>query len=336
MNRTKPILVAAISIAMALTVSCSSDDGDDLDTSSNSGPDGNSSSSVEGTSSSSGTDGNSSSGTEGGNSNGDTFTESLAIKEITDDSFTYVSYEGYDCQSNGTLEKYEDTEMATYSINNGVLTIKWEGWSEAPEFNFSGNSSSLIGTWTRNKNKAAHCKERYYYNEYDGFWCDHGYDITKAVFTQNNVSITQDFCWTDEEKDGRVDSRGWTIRVIDCNTIEQKKGNDVVKINIKFSNNSIKWTTTYNGKSCELSRSEPSVSDMEKACKEAVEIDGQYHYSEYYWKLLYGSEEEKFEKCLINNNFPEELLGGGGSDYGDDSYEGATMLGKKMRRQIER
>jgi hypothetical protein len=313
MNRTKPILVAAISIAMALTISCSSDDGDDSSTSS-----------------SSGTDGNSSSGTEGGDSNGDTFTESLAIKEVTNNSFTYVGSEGYDCQSNGTLEKYEYTETAAYSINNGVLAIKWDIWREAPEFNFNGNSSSLIGTWTRNKNKAAHCKEQYYRGEYEGFYCDENYDITKAVFTQNNVSITYDFCWTDEIKDGDVDWRGWTAKVIDCSNAERRKGNDVVRYNIKVSEKSGKWTLTYNGKSCERSWSEPSVSDMEKACKEAVEKGGHY-YQDYYEDLLYFSEEKKLEECMKDKGFPEDLFAssGGGSDYGDDSYEGTVMLRKK-------
>ncbi|MDR3002282.1 MAG: hypothetical protein LBU89_13605 [Fibromonadaceae bacterium] len=288
MNRTKPILVAAISIAMTLTFSCSDGNGGD-------------------------------------SSSGDTFTESLAIKEINDNSFTYVSYEEYDCRSNGTLEKYEGIREAAYSINNGVLTIKWRERSDAPEFNFNGNSSSLIGTWTRSKNKAAHCYEDDYYNDYG---CHYGYDFTKAVFTQNKVSITRDFCWTDEEEDGKVNSIGWATKVIDCNTVEQKKGNDVVKLNIKFSNNSMKWTATYNGKSCEASRSEPSVSDMEKACKEAVEKGG-HDYDEYYWDLLYGDSWEKFETCMIDKGFPKDLFG---DSDDDESYEGAAMLGKKMRR----
>ncbi|MDR3000897.1 MAG: hypothetical protein LBU89_06495 [Fibromonadaceae bacterium] len=286
MNRTKPILVAAISIAMALTFSCSDGNGGD-------------------------------------SSSGGTFTESLAIKEITDDSFTYVAYENYDCRSNGTLQKYEETETAVYSINNGVLAIKWrERSSDAPEFNFNGNSGSLIGTWTRNKNKAAHCYEEYGYTE-----CHYGYDITKAVFTQKNVSITRDFCWTDEIRDGQVDG-DWTVKVIDCSNIELRKGNDVVKYNLKVNSNSEKWTVTYNGKSCEISLSEPSRTSKENACKEAVEKGGHY-YDEYYSELLYGSEIEKFEKCMMDNNFPEGLFG---DSDDDESYEGAVMLGKKMRR----
>jgi hypothetical protein len=264
----------------------------------------------------------------GGSSSGETFTESFAIKEITDDSFTYVEYEDWECMSDGKLEKDEKTRDATYSINNGVLTLKWSKWSDT-EYDFNGKSSELIGTWTRNKDKKAHCQK-----DEDGYIeCDYGYDVTKAVFTQNSVSITRDFCWTDEVNNGHVNSRGWTEKVIDCSTAELRKGNEVVKYNIKGSGNSEKWTLTYKGKSCEASWSEPSKSSMEEACEEAVKMaeeEGGSHWN-YYEEILYGASEMNFIKCLKDNNFPMELFGGS-SGEGNDGYEGAAMLKKKLRR----
>ncbi|MDR2580844.1 MAG: hypothetical protein LBC85_07625 [Fibromonadaceae bacterium] len=298
MNRVKTTLLAAgLSLAMAFTLSCSDGGGD------------------------------------GGGGGSGTFTEVFAIKEITSDSFTYVEEESYDCQSDGTLKKREYTEKGTYSIAGNVLTLKWEDWSDAAEYNFNGNSSGLIGTWTRNKNKAANCRED---EDYDRVWCDYLYDVTKAVFTQNSISITADICWTDQFKDGNV-RRGWTVKVIDCNNFEERKGNETVKTNFKFSGNSAKLTYTYNGKSCERSWSEPSLAARQKACADAVKqaaADGGY-YEDYYEDILY-SRDKNFEKCLTDNNFPEDLFGVNHEhedefDPSRDS-EGSVMLKKKVRR----
>jgi len=268
MNNLKFILTA--SIVAALTLSCS----DEIDSS-------------------------------GGGSN----TEFYTLKSKTADQFTYVEvYQDEDCEDGGILKIEEDTDEYTinYSIKNNIMT--WEDEYAEDSLNFKGTSNELIGTWTRTKNKNASCEEKSYkdcveydyetyqckkYEEEKYFSCKQGWNITKAVFTERNVSITTDYCTTDRMIEGQAWSGGddgWRMRSISCDTYEIYKGTD--KVTVKENRNNVE--VSYKGKTCKMS--EPTKAQKEAACKEAW---NKYHQTEEYWDDYYYDILRKgFYDCL--------------------------------------
>jgi hypothetical protein len=316
MSKLKIILTAGI--AAVLTLSCSnadetgnessSSDGGGSESSSskgdssnsNNGGGNNSSSSVGNESSSSDVrnessssrSGNNSSNSNGGDeSGGFVSTEVYTLVNKTADQFTYMEvYEDEYCEG-GVLknEKDSSSNIINYSINNKIMT--WKGrWHDT--LNFKGTSNEFIGTWTRTKNKAASCGID---EEYDDYYCKRGYDIIKAVFTETNVSITRDICYTDQLEDVEEEINGWKTKV-DCNTVEIYKGTD--KATMKITNNE-EISYSYKGESCTIEKSK-----KEAACKKAWD---KYHltddYLEDYYDILY----KDFDDCL-KRILPAELM----------------------------
>jgi len=122
MNRAKSIfVVASILLALALTVSCSSDNGND-------------------------------------NGGGEIFTtRTYTMKNVTNNSFVVVDA-NYICD-NGKLEMHVDEEPTiSYSIYNKLLTL-YSHWRFTEPTNFNGTSNSLEGTWTRTPNFCNDCSD---------------------------------------------------------------------------------------------------------------------------------------------------------------------------------
>jgi len=235
-------------------------------------------------------------------------TETYRITNINDNYITFVEENAwYECTEDG-LEPHDYTYNMNYSIENNVLTTDIFD----SEIRFNGNSNAIIGTWTRNKNKQESCRDHYsnYSGEYDGYWCDDNYDIVKAVVTQTDLTITRDFCSTDEIKDGEVNRGGWTMKVINCNSVEFLKENEKVQISIDGYGygSTFKLTYKYKGKSCTLDE-KPSLSKRQSACNKAIsECTSSSDYNcveDKYGDALYGD----FEKCMSDNNFPDGLFG---------------------------
>jgi len=327
MNKLKIILAA--SLAATLTLSCSNGDdnegdssssNENLSSSSNGG--GNSSSGGAGNSSSSDGGGNSSGSDGGGNSSGSSgnlITETYTLKNVTDDQFTLVEdYKHYECLEGGVLyideNNYENT--VSYLINNQILTLEIKDTLQ-----FNGTSSQLTGTWTRAKNKAASC-ELYEDKEYDESWydCKSGWDITKVVFTTKTVEFTRNYCPTDEEIE-RTNEKGWTTKVIDCETLEVFKGSDKITVRQTVTNTEESIYVNYKGNSCEFKESRPSEAQRIAACKKAWdEHKDDDDWEDYYWNSIYGGDKSNYHNC-IRNLLP--------ADFFDDDEEGAGKISAK-------
>jgi hypothetical protein len=191
-------------------------------------------------------------------------TEVYAIKEIRPD-FIIVEYPDYECTEEGLKERASSWLMRGfyYSVNNNVLTFGRSG----SNVKFNGTSNDIIGTWTRSKNKAAHCKD--YYDEYDDeydYECEDGYDITKFVVTAQTVTATRDMCPTDIFKNGE-NKDGYTIRVTNCFTATISNGVNTLKM--EFDLNKMSQKVTYNGKSCET-KLRPTEAERRTACNKAI------------------------------------------------------------------
>jgi hypothetical protein len=178
----------------------------------------------------------SSSGSGGGGGDGAVIPKTSAIKDITGDSFTMV-HKHYDCQENGTLEEDTYEQTISYTISGSTLSF---GGAQ-----FSGNSSSLIGTWIASTLQDIGMSS----------------DVKKVVFTQNTLAITQCAGEPGEEREYR---NGSTIKVIDCNTAEITKGNETVKVRDLGTTG----TATYKGKTCKYV-DVYSESQEQKACSDA-------------------------------------------------------------------
>ncbi|MDR0516663.1 MAG: hypothetical protein LBH25_06410 [Fibromonadaceae bacterium] len=286
-----PVLAAIHAIALAFTLSCSG--GDDV----------------------------------GGGGGGGPITQTFAIKEINPDdgTFTYIEPDidyDYRCREGGVLEKDESEsyQRSAYSINGSVLELWMDAYDRDDEdyvddsLHFNGTSSSIIGTWTRTKNKAASCKN---------YHCKSGYDIVKAEISQNIFKITKNLCAT-EEVEGHKD---W--RVINCNTVEMLKGNEKVTLKLEWSSKGelVARNYTYNGKTCKYKRIHTEA-ERKKACTEAwTKYKDEEYPEEYYWDIL-GAD---FEECVKKNNFPLWIFGGD-----DKLEEGSSMLMKKSNTQAPR
>jgi len=274
MNKLKLILTA--SIATALTISCS--DG------------------------------------EGGSTNGISDTEVFTLKSKNADSFTFVEDElWYECTNGGILKQMNDTYERTmnYSIKNTTMTLKQQWGNENDTLNFKGTSNNLIGTWTRTKNKDASCGYEYdnYDNEYY-YECKEGWDITKVVITEKNVSVTYDICYTDE-LNTMQDRNGWKQRVVDCNTYEIYKGSDKITVKLTIKTNEYSQEISYKGKSCKYSEHDYSKSERESACKEAWnKYKDDNDWEDYYYDILRKNRNENrkdYEDCM-KKYMPSELM----------------------------
>jgi len=123
--------------------------------------------------------------------------------------------------------------------------------------------------------------------------CKDGYDITKAVVTEENISITRNACPNDVYVNGNDIRNGWKIKVVDCNTYEISKGSD--KITVKQDGEA--ETYTYKSKSCKYDA--PSKDEKAAACASAWD---RYQDEDYMWILR-----QDFNDCL-NDLLPEDYL----------------------------
>jgi hypothetical protein len=220
---------------------------------------------------------------------GEGITYTYDIENVTESSFTMVNKEDR-CYENGTWEENAYREEVSYSINDKALFL-WR-------LEFNGSSSSLIGTWTREPFSAS-CEE----NDYN-YYCEDNNNISKAVFTQDFLTVTACRGKIGErdlkDDDGVVVGK---IKFIDCGTVEETRGTETVRI--KFSGTEI--AATYRGKTCKASM-RYSESKMREACTEAYNkalaegYDGSgYVVEEYYYEIR----AKDIIKCLKDNNFPE-------------------------------
>jgi hypothetical protein len=187
------------------------------------------------------------------------------------------------------LEEATHKDEISYSINGKTLSF----WG----IEFNGNSTSLIGTWTREAYSAS-CGA----NDYS---CEDNNKVSKAVFTQNSVTYT--YCiggGVSEEE--REDDDGIVIgkrKFIDCGTYEETRGTETVIVKYLGT----ETTATYRGKTCKAPM-QHSESKMREACTEAYNkanaegYDGSgYVVRSYYFEIL----NKDIIKCLKDNNFPE-------------------------------
>jgi len=233
---------------------------------------------------------------DGGSSDGRTYTFSL--KNVTESSFTTVE-EDLECKENGQLEKDNYEQTVSYSIEGKTLSF----WM----LEFSGNSSSLTGTWTREPFSAT-CENDYNY------YCEDYNGVSKAVFTQNTLTITECIGKVGEEKVEEEDGVTIKRKIIDCGTREYTytKGNETVKRVRYYGAIPYRQVYTYNGKSCTYVT--PSESQMRTACTQAYNKVKQenpgysgndYLVEDEYYNIL----EKDFYNCL-KSSFPTWFLEG--------------------------
>jgi len=247
-------------------------------------------------------------------------------------------------------ETYNNT--VNYSISNNIMTWENRWREDTLNFKGTSNNLIGTWTRTKNKDASCRketetwcrresddCLETYEYClEWDDYYeecldsysycseyrceeyieetylsCKEGWDITKAVFTENTVGITREECETDEMTDGDIWRQGdgsWKMRPINCNSYEIYKGTD--KVTVREGGNNNVEVSASNGKSCKMS--EPSKAQKEAACKEAWD---KYHQTEEYWNDYYGDFLWKgFYDCL-KNDMPKGF-------WTDDEEEGAA------------
>ena len=263
-----------------------------------------------------------------GGGGGSSAKEVYKVKEITDSYFEVVETETYYvCTETGLKQETEDyTDRIYYSIDNKVLTLGF--WNDA--LKFTGNSNTIIGTWTRNKNVSQSCKDQYNYDEYEGYYCDYNYDIVRLKVSETQAEITRDVCEADNVRNGD-ERRGWTVKVINCNTFEVSKGSDKLRISENRSKSNYTFKITYNGKTCTMTE-RSSLAESTSACNKArtdcqASEDDYYCIKDTYYDYLrdfYRS----FWKCVTENNFPMDFFEGD-SDDSDDDGEFYGPLAKK-------
>jgi hypothetical protein len=231
-------------------------------------------------------DGGGNNGGNGGDNGGGGRIITLDIKDIGESSFTAIDKE-YNCQENGTLEERTYEYPTSYTINGSTMSFG--------EAEFSGNSASLIGTW--NASSLQHIRFHSNNRSY-GI-----YGVSKAVFTQNSLSVT--LCARIGEKERIDDWNGNVIKIdgvaiiekgIDCGTSEYTKGTETVRLKASTE----EATATYKGKTCKLVI-EHSESQMRAACTQAynkAKDEGkEWGVEGYYWDIL-EKEENDCKKSL--------------------------------------
>jgi len=167
-----------------------------------------------------------------------------------------------------------------------------------------------------------------YYESEPYYTCKEGYDITKAVITENTVSITRETCTTEDITEGQ-EFKGWKYRVIDCNTYELYKGND--KVTIKYKENgtdeiSYKGKTEICDPNCNYDDPYESESKVQAACTEAsnkYNISGDMtEFYDSFYAILYEGESGSCDKiyeayaACQKRILPPELT------EDDDDFEG--------------
>jgi hypothetical protein len=172
-NSIRPLLAAALGIAITLTLSCSG--GDD-------NPDG---------------------GSDGGVGEGRIIT--FGIKDIGKSSFTVID-KWYDCQEeNGELKERTEEREESYSLNGKTLSLYG--------IEFNGSQTSLIGTWTREPFSASCEKDDYDCNRVSkAVFTENSLSITRCLMEigerertcDNGVTIIEKYidCGTAESKNG--------------------------------------------------------------------------------------------------------------------------------------
>jgi len=227
----RSLFTAGIMLAI-LTLSCSSDDG-------NGG---------------NGDDGGTSSPSVGGSGE---YAVTLSIKTITPTSVTVLK-PGNFCQKDGTLKIGGDEYETNYTINDGILSLNSSEYGDQGA-EFSGNSNSLIGTWTSSSLQVVWFQGIGYSN------------VQKAVFTQTSLTLTRcleaiGYEDTQENDNGSITK----TKNLDCITREYTytKGNETVK-RMRYYSTPTKNIYTYNGKTCTLTQAQPSQAQEIAACTAA-------------------------------------------------------------------
>jgi len=315
MNKLKFILTA--SIAALLTLSCGVLEEINDDKSSNSN----------GTEESS-----SSKGTGGGSSATKTYdlvdktSDSFIYKEKYDicaegslDTSSYENYFNYSIKNNvltvytyseedtlnfkGTSNKLEGTWTRTKSSCKKVV---YDRWCSAYDWSACNDLEQMCNEYDEFDDcidyGSYYCNDEEFYDDdsnclkytEDSYnYCKDGYDITNAVVTEKDITITRNVCQNDVYVNGQEIRNGWKIKVVDCNTYEISKGSD--KITVK--QNGEAETYTYKGESCKYDA--PSKAQKAAACAKAWDM---YEDEDYMWILR-----QDFEACK-EDLLPEDYL----------------------------
>jgi len=232
----------------------------------------------------------------GGGGTGEEMIVTLDIKDITSTSFTMIEKAGPYCKSDGTLKEDIYEYPTNYTISGSTLSF---GGAE-----FTGNSTSIIGTWN-----SSSVQDILFGATRDGY----NTRGIKVVFTQNTLAITLCLGKPGDDIEFIHDEyEGITQKVIDCSTLELKKGNEAIKV--KYSTPDT-YTATYNGKTCK--RGGYSESQMQTACTPWAykkTANGGYVSDALYWNIL----EKDYWNCV--KDFPNWF----GSGEGDDDYYGGS------------
>jgi len=294
MNKLKIVITAIAVVALALS-SCSTGGGSSGDDKNSSGSWGRPSSSGGKDSSSSDGENSSSSGggsssSSGGGGNGGTETYAYTLDDDGEHFTLFIPQESFYCEE-GVLKVAKDTSdiYQYYIIENNILTLTV---TTGDTVLFSGSGNELVGTWTRTKgNRDNSCE--YYNDPYQT--CKDGYDITKAVFTEDKVTITREECYTDQYADGYVNEwNGYTTNVKDCNTLEYSKDSEKITKTLSKTGEKISYK---NKVVCEY---DTSQNQQKAACKAAWD---EYEDDDYESILL-----ETYRQCQ-NENLPGDYTG---------------------------
>jgi len=192
------------------------------------------------------------------------------------------------------LETLGNSNIGKISYSKNGTTLSFWG------LEFNGNSSSIMGTWTREPYSAT-CEE----NDSN---CKGNNNISKAMFTQNSVTYTTCI----GEIGTKKISDSVTVKTTDCNTREYSNGTEKV-IEKVYSDYR---TATYKSKTCRTPEGEGSILSMCTWLKNAYEKDGvvmdenseDYDLQVFFGLLAYIVSESFDSKCLEDNNFPEWFL----------------------------
>jgi len=220
---------------------------------------------------------------------------------------TYKYCSEYDYET--CLEEGEPTRDC---ITHDLSSIDWNSTDSSSFLNIDISTFPCLewGTYTNcNKYQCLNYQE-----EGPFYQCKYNYDITKAVITENTVSITRDVYYTNDVDESEEFATGWKERVIDCNTFEIYKGDDIITVKNGLDNSEI----IYKGKSCKSpSYDDPSKSQSKAAaaCSQAWNTYNE-DFWQYYYEILnneYEKESERayasYETCLKGLNLPAELMG---------------------------
>jgi len=240
-------------------------------------------------------------------------TETYAIQNITESSFTILEtyYSCYDASvwnSQGELEVHNYSDIVNYAIDNRTLDLSGGGpFYESIQFN--GTSTSLTGTWTRTPGT---CEP-----DYDNYiYCD-GDDITKVVFTNNSLQVTQNICpsrWLEEEAEYLMNEYGAVASVSNCNNYTVSKGSDKISVNLAITGReSGNIRAIYNNKpACSAVIKEPTFVERQAACRAAysqaaAEGGDRYDMEEYYYDII-EADITRFYNCLVEAGAPTDLI----------------------------